>query len=88
MIVVSSLDLYPLSINFLFNCLLMLVRVSSLVLDRRYLWISPLGIAALVHSGWYDFLWIYNCLFVGFMCVLTSRSLRTGGLYRQSHPGR
>ena len=43
------------------------------LIDRRYLWISPLGIAVLVHSGWYDFLWMYNCLFVGFMCVLTSR---------------
>lgn len=49
---VSSFALYPLSISFVFNCLVMLVKVSGLVLNRKYPWISPLGIAILVHSGW------------------------------------
>ena len=28
----------------------------------------------IVVGGWYEVAWTYNCLFVGFMCVRTSRS--------------
>ena len=40
----------------------------------RYLCVSPVAIAFLQLSGWYDVLWTYSCLLVGFMFVLTSRS--------------
>ena len=51
---------------------------------RRYLSVSPFGIAVFAHLGWYEFLWMYNCLLVGLICVFTSRvpvELNSGPLY-------
>ena len=46
--------------------------------------VSPVAMAFLQGSGWYDDLWTYSCLLVFFMCVLMSRmpvSVKVGPLY-------
>lgn len=45
MISVISEALYPLSINFCFSCFVILLYVSAWELDRRYLCVSPFGMA-------------------------------------------
>ena len=40
---------------------------------RRCLSVSPFGMAVFTLLGWYEVLWMYKCLLVGLVCVLTSR---------------
>ena len=40
---------------------------------RRCLSVSPFGMAVFTLLGWCEVLWMYKCLLVGLMCVLTSR---------------
>ncbi len=64
-----------------FSLFVISLSVSPCVFVRRCLSVSPFGMAVFTLLGWYEDLWMYNCLLVGLMCVLTSRrplSLKLG----------
>ena len=54
------------------------IKVSSLVFECRYLWVSPLGMAIFTLCGWYDVLRMYNC---GFLTSRKPVSRNWGPLY-------
>ena len=67
-----------------FSLFVISLSVSPCVFVRRCLSVSPFGMAVFTLFGWYEVLWMYNCLLVGLTCVLTSRrplSLKFGPLY-------
>ena len=56
--------LIPSLFKFVFEFVCHVVEVGLIRVVLKYLFVSPFAMPFLVPGGWYDLIWMYNCLLV------------------------